>query len=159
MPGRNNRGPLGEGPRTGHGRGHCGGGSTTTDTINDVLPELDVANTTIAIPTMDGVLVSPHLGRSSAFVLIDIAGGKVTARRESILAAGPHGGAHHDHGAHHDNIRDALEGVSLVLAAGAGRRIVADLNLAGIRVEAASAPTIDASIEGLLKGERHPVTG
>lgn len=126
--------------------------------LGEDLPELDMSKITIAIPTMDGVLVSPHLGRSSAFVLVDIEEGKVTARRETTLAAGPHGGAHHDHGAHHDNIRDALEGASLVLAVGAGRRIVGDLTLAAIRVEAASAPTIEAAIQGFLDGKRQPVS-
>ena len=170
MPARNKRGPLGEGPRTGHGRGDCGHRQgragrhlgpqwTGASTLVDDLPELDLSRITIAVPTMDGVNVSPHLGRSSAFVLVEIEQGEVKSRREATLSAGPHGGAHHDHGAHHATIRDSLEGASVVLALGAGRRIVADLELADIHVESATAPTIDASIDAFLQSKRSPVTG
>jgi predicted Fe-Mo cluster-binding NifX family protein len=122
----------------------------------------------VAVPTNDGVTVSPHLGRSNAFIVAEIRGGAVVGTRSVPVAAGRgmqhrhgacdgggggFGGAHRGQGAgrarghgDHQGILAALDGVDVVLVGGAGRRILEDLMAGGIALEAARGDSIEDAL-------------
>jgi len=100
----------------------------------------------ICIPT-DGdegleAAVAGHWGRAPYLTLVDTESGEV-----SILANAPHGEGHcHPTG--------PLEGrgVEAILCSGVGRRAVAALEAAGIRVLVTRADRVDAAVEALRTG-------
>jgi predicted Fe-Mo cluster-binding NifX family protein len=86
--------------------------------------------------------VAGHLGRAPFYTLVDTESGEV-----AVLANAPHGEGH-------CNPTGALEGrgVEAILCAGVGRRAVAALEDAGIRVLVTEAARVDHAVEALRNG-------
>jgi predicted Fe-Mo cluster-binding NifX family protein len=100
----------------------------------------------ICIPTHtdEGMVaaVAGHLGRAPFLTLVDTESGEV-----AVLANAPHGEGHcHPTG--------PLEGrgVEAILCSGVGRRAVAALEGAGIRVLVTQAQRVDEAVEALRNG-------
>lgn len=100
----------------------------------------------ICIPTHGdegrGATVAGHLGRAPFLTLVDTESGEV-----SVLANAPHGEGH-------CHPTDPLEGrgVEAVLCSGVGRRAVAALEAAGIRVLVTDARRVEDAILALETG-------
>ncbi len=95
----------------------------------------------IAVATMDGLSISAHLGRSKSFLVYEVGEDcigepVVLANHFTAHAKGECGGEHgyHAQGEPHSHagILAALEGCSVVIARGMGRRVVDDLKQHGI---------------------------
>jgi predicted Fe-Mo cluster-binding NifX family protein len=86
--------------------------------------------------------VAAHFGRAPFLTVVDTESGEV-----SVLANAPHGEGH-------CRPTDALEGrgVEAVLCSGVGRRALASLAGAGIRVLVTRAPRVDEAVEDLRRG-------
>jgi predicted Fe-Mo cluster-binding NifX family protein len=100
----------------------------------------------ICIPTHGdeglAAAVAGHFGRAPFLTLVDTDSGEV-----SVLANAPHGEGH-------CHPTDALEGrsVEALLCSGVGRRALASLAEAGIRVLVTQAPRVDEAIAALHRG-------
>jgi predicted Fe-Mo cluster-binding NifX family protein len=100
----------------------------------------------ICIPTHGDegreAMVAGHLGRAPFLTLVDTESGEI-----SVLANAPHAGGH-------CHPTDPLEGrgVEAVLCTGVGRRAVAALEGAGIRVLVTDARSVDDAIVALRSG-------
>ena len=102
-------------------------------------------NSRIAIATADGVSVSPHLARSSAFIVLEIESGSVVSQtvrsRES------------DQCGNHKSFVEMLEGCAAVICGGIGHGAYDSLQAAGIKsVVAAGEFTIDDAAARYLAG-------
>jgi predicted Fe-Mo cluster-binding NifX family protein len=86
--------------------------------------------------------VAGHLGRAPYLTLVDTESGEV-----AVLANAPHGEGHC-----HPPRPLAGRGVEAVLCSGAGRRAVAALEAAGIRVLVTWAQRVDEAVEALRSG-------
>jgi predicted Fe-Mo cluster-binding NifX family protein len=86
--------------------------------------------------------VAGHWGRAPFFTLVDTESGAV-----SVLANGPHSEGH----CHPTGLLDG-RGVEAILCSGVGRRAVAVLEAAGIRVLVTEAQRVDAAVEALRRG-------
>jgi predicted Fe-Mo cluster-binding NifX family protein len=93
----------------------------------------------IAIPTDDGATISPHFGRSAAFLVYEVEHGKITSRETRTNAmhhphgdgdCSPGGGGHVPHS--HGGILSSVEGCSVVICAGMGWRAADALKAAGV---------------------------
>jgi predicted Fe-Mo cluster-binding NifX family protein len=122
----------------------------------------------IAIPTADGNQIFPHFGRTPGFAIIEINNNKVMSKEwieNNITGHGRGGhnhhgdgdGQHHHHGERqhhsHDHILQAFEEVAVVIANGAGRRIVDDLKNAGKELITTRESDVDKAVDLYLKGE------
>jgi predicted Fe-Mo cluster-binding NifX family protein len=100
----------------------------------------------ICIPTDGeqglGAAVAPHLGRAPFLTLVDTESGEV-----AVLPAQPHG----DRSC---TPADSLAGtgVEAVVCLGAGKRAVATLEAAGIRVLLTRAPRVDEAVAAARRG-------
>ena len=117
----------------------------------------------IAVASMDGVSMSPHFGRSTCFIVFDVAEGKVIGRKTrsnayTAFAKGECTGEHqHDQAHSHADVVGALSDCKAVLCRGMGRRAAEDLLAKGIQpvvVEAESPPedAVTAYLSGELRG-------
>jgi predicted Fe-Mo cluster-binding NifX family protein len=91
----------------------------------------------IAVPTNDGITLCEHFGRGNAFLVFEIADGRIASRETRVNQ--PHaahseecnhagGGGGHDHAA----IAATLAGCEVVLCGGIGGRAVEALRACGI---------------------------
>jgi predicted Fe-Mo cluster-binding NifX family protein len=100
----------------------------------------------ICIPTHGdeglGAAVAGHLGRAPFLTLVDTESGDL-----AVIANDPHGEGH-------CHPTDPLEGrgVEAILCSGVGRRAVAALEGAGIRVLVTQAQRVDEAVEALRTG-------
>jgi len=121
----------------------------------------------IAVSTMDGNTVCGHLGRCIAFIVFDTEEGIIKSRElrtndRTAHAAGQcsHGDGEHEehdhapgHGTHgHAGVIDLLSDCQTVITAGMGRRIMLDLEEAGIEAIIASADDAESTVMGYLNG-------
>jgi predicted Fe-Mo cluster-binding NifX family protein len=115
----------------------------------------------IALPTNDGISISPHFGRSAGFIVFDIEEGRIGNREirpnamqhshaqgacdHSAGAQGPH-----DHGA----IVGALAGCDVVICAGMGWRAAEALKSAGITEVIVAPPgPAESAVAAYLAGQ------
>ena len=114
----------------------------------------------IGMPTDDGTLISKHFGRSAAFLIYEVEGGKVVGREVR------RNGMHHahqpgecDHSAHghephsHAGILDALEGCELVICAGMGQRAAEALGGRGARILVVAPAPAEETVTAYLAGD------
>ncbi|MBS1854461.1 MAG: hypothetical protein JST11_03775 [Acidobacteria bacterium] len=109
----------------------------------------------IAVPTNDELTVSPHFGRSAAFLVFETCDGAILNRELR-----PNGAAHHhDHSQEHHQphnhaeIVATLAGCDLVLCAGIGHRAADALKSAGIAtVVAGPAGSPEDTVRAYLDG-------
>jgi predicted DNA-binding protein (UPF0251 family)/predicted Fe-Mo cluster-binding NifX family protein len=119
----------------------------------------------IAVATNDGATVSPHFGRSRAFLVFDIQDGAIAGREERPNSHAGGGCGHHDHaggehGPHsHAGILAALEGCEAVLCGGMGWRAAEDLKSAGIKAYVVGAHCPAEEAVGLLITGKLEVSG
>lgn len=114
----------------------------------------------IAVAVTEGDTVSPHFGRSRAFLVFEIADGRVVGRerRDNTFTAHAAGecedGRHeHDHAHGHGAILAALRDCQAVLCGGMGWRAAEDLKAAGVEPIALARPTTaEEVVRGLLAG-------
>lgn len=116
----------------------------------------------IALPTNDGVSVSPHFGRSAGFLVFDIEDGQ-TRKRETIKNPSCH--SHEegscDHGSDgsesshsHAGILSALAGCNVVICAGMGWRAAEALKSAGIAEVVVTMPgPAEGAVAAFLAGK------
>ena len=85
----------------------------------------------IAVPTDDGVTLSEHFGRSTAFLIFELENGQITKRETRPEGDGgcQHGGGE---GHSHAGIATALAGCDVVLCGGMGWRVAEALKAVGI---------------------------
>lgn len=83
-----------------------------------------------------------HLGRAPFLTVVDTDGGEV-----AVLENAPHDGGH----CHPTAVIDG-RGVDAILCSGVGRRAVAALEGAGIRVLVTQAQRVDEAVEALRRG-------
>ena len=116
----------------------------------------------IAVPSTDGVSVSPHFGRSRCFVVFTIKEGKIEAQevRDNTYTAHAQGQCkgeaehHHDQPHSHADIVEALHDCEVVLCGGMGWRAAQELQAAGIRPLALrAAGSAREAVEGFLSGK------
>ena len=93
----------------------------------------------IAIPTDDQQTISGHFGRTKGFMTFDIEDNKVAleAHKPNNFtghAQGLHDHGHGNHQSSHKGIFEALEGCSIVIARGMGRRLYDDFAAKNISV-------------------------
>ncbi len=114
----------------------------------------------IAIPSDDGLTVAPHTGRAKGFVIFEITENNYqklayrtvqsedTSADESVCKSKACNGhqSHNEHGHSHKNhsvVLDLISDCDIVLAGGAGPRLVNDLSLRGIKIGFCRERTID----------------
>jgi predicted Fe-Mo cluster-binding NifX family protein len=123
----------------------------------------------IAVPTSDGVTISPHFGRSAGFLVFEAEGGDICS---CVVKANPAGHAHAEHacagnhveeshGAHaahdHSAIVSAIAGCEVVLCAGVGQRAVDALRQGGVREIVVTEPgPAEARVRDYLNGTLPP---
>jgi len=116
----------------------------------------------IAVASMDGVSMSPHFGRSTCFIVFDVAEGKVIGQEarsntHTAYAKGECTGAHqHDEAHMHADVVGALGDCAAVLCHGMGWRAAEDLKAHGIEPvvlegEALPEDAVKAYLSGGLK--------
>ena len=110
----------------------------------------------IALPTDDGMSVSPHFGRSAGFLVFDIEDGQIQ-KRATIKNPSCHS---HDEGAcghgsggsesshNHGGILTALAGCNVVICAGMGGRAAEALKSAGVAEIVVTAPGLAEEVVG-----------
>lgn len=91
----------------------------------------------IAVPTDDGVTLSEHFGRSTAFLIFELENGQITKREtrpNGACHAEGDGGCQHGGGEGHSHtgIATALAGCDVVLCGGMGWRAAEALKATGI---------------------------
>lgn len=118
----------------------------------------------IAVASDDRETVSRHFGGAAYFLIFEVKDGvpELAGVHENSSAGHHlHGHGHgngnvHGHGDHHREILAALDGCSAVISGGMGRRMVADLLLAGIRpvfsAEAGAREAVVKYLDGKLEG-------
>ncbi|HVX65843.1 MAG TPA: NifB/NifX family molybdenum-iron cluster-binding protein [Bryobacteraceae bacterium] len=100
----------------------------------------------LAIGTADGAAVCDHLARSSSFVVLDIAEGRIAGRTVRERATGACG--------NHQSFVEILAGCDAVICGGIGEGAARSLAQAGIRSVVASGPhTIDEAAALFLQGK------
>lgn len=89
----------------------------------------------IAIASDDEIKIASHLGRTNGFVIVDLEDGKVKDReyRKNDFTGHKRGmkGSSHEPG-RHGPILVALKDCDVIISHGMGRRLVSDLEVAGI---------------------------
>jgi predicted Fe-Mo cluster-binding NifX family protein len=105
----------------------------------------------LAVGTSDGAAVCEHLARSSAFVVLEIAEGRVAARSVRERAATACG--------NHQTFVELLAGCDAVICGGIGEGAARSLAQAGIRsVVAAGRHTVDDAVALFLEGKLETTT-
>ena len=132
----------------------------------------------IAVPTMDGVTISRHFGKTRKFKIIEIENNQVVkeeirdndftghAKEEFSLDTSHlhhhehhhHGDEHHHshdhhHGHSHEGIFRALEGVEAVLSGGMGQRLYQDFTARNVEVVITDENDIDAAVQKFIKND------
>ena len=91
----------------------------------------------IAVPTMDGLSLSPHFGRSRSFLVMDVVDGLIQSRQLRENGAGHAGPCDHsapDHGHDHGRFAALLSDCDVVLVGGIGAPARQALEGAGLKV-------------------------
>jgi predicted Fe-Mo cluster-binding NifX family protein len=132
----------------------------------------------IAVPTMDGVTISRHFGKTRRFKIVEIENNQVVkeeirdndftghAKEQFSLDASQihhehhHGEDHHHshghdhHHAHsHEGIFTALEGVEAVLSGGMGQRLYNDFMARNVEVIITDEQNIDAAVQKFIQND------
>ena len=117
----------------------------------------------IAVPTNDGVSISTHFGRSSAFLIFETENGQIqsTESKENGTTHARAQGACDHHAAepahdHHAGILAALAGCEMVICAGMGQRAADALKGRGIQILFTSIPSAVAAVSAHLAGKLTP---
>ena len=118
----------------------------------------------IAVPTNDGSSVSDHFGRSAAFLVFEVDGGKIISREMRSNTAqhshseGSCGDAHGRHEPHsHDAILSTLAGCDVVLCGGMGWRAAEALKSGGITPMMLAGPgSAEKAVSAYLSGDARP---
>jgi predicted Fe-Mo cluster-binding NifX family protein len=109
----------------------------------------------IAVPTNNGSSISPHFGRSAAFLVFEVEDGRIGSpalRPNGACHAHAPGGGHEAHS--HAGILASLEGCDVVLCGGMGWRAAEALRSAGIAAVMVGAPlSPENAVRAYLDGE------
>lgn len=90
----------------------------------------------IAIASDDQVKIAPHFGRTKGFIIIELENGSVkeSVYRKNNFTGHQRGLKGHNHEpGKHNPILAALNDCKAVISHGMGRRLISDLNVAGIQ--------------------------
>ncbi len=120
----------------------------------------------VAIPSDDGVTIANHFGRTRGFVIYDISeNGEITSKayhennhthhmqHEHAHHAHEHAHGHGNHSGHghgHEPVMRLLGDTQVVISRGMGRRILEDLNQAGIQPFIVDVREVEEAIEKYL---------
>jgi predicted Fe-Mo cluster-binding NifX family protein len=106
----------------------------------------------IAVPTNDGTSISPHFGRSAAFLIFETRDGRIQTRElRSNTMQHSHDHAHEPHG--HAAILQALAGCDAVICAGMGARAAEALQAGGVETIVFTAPgPAESAVTAFLAG-------
>ena len=117
----------------------------------------------IAVASTDGVSLSPHVGRSTCFIVFEADKGKVLSREvrdntHTAFAKGECSGEHHEHGEEHSHaaVVNALRDCSTLLCGGMGWRAAEEFKANGVQAlvvegEATAEEAVAAFLAGKLK--------
>ena len=107
----------------------------------------------IAFPTDDGVRIFPHFGRTPSVKIIEVNGSMIVSEKIVNNNFTGHAQGHHhdenhghDHAHSHSGILSAIEGSSVVIAMGMGRRLLEDFQNANIKVFVTQEANIDKAL-------------
>ncbi|PLX22446.1 MAG: iron-molybdenum cofactor biosynthesis protein [Ignavibacteria bacterium] len=114
----------------------------------------------IAIASDDRITVTQHFGRTRGFVVVTLDGETdsreyVENRHTQHVLGEEHNHSsqpQHAHGHSHDGILRALEGCSMVVAGGMGRRLRDDMDRVGVSAVITDQQTVDGVISALKAG-------
>ncbi|PIE98208.1 MAG: iron-molybdenum cofactor biosynthesis protein [Treponema sp.] len=113
----------------------------------------------IAIPSNDNKTISKHFGKSEGFVIAEIKENEVINKeykKNDFTHHAKGGNRAHDHEHHenhsHDSILKALEGCSVVIAGGMGRRLYSDFEQNKITVYLTQEDSVDTALNLYIKG-------
>ncbi len=114
----------------------------------------------IAIASDDRITVTQHFGRTRGFVVVTLDGETdsreyVENRHTQHVLGEEHNHTsqpQHAHGHSHDGILRALEGCSMVVAGGMGRRLRDDMDRVGVSAVITDQQTVDGVISALKAG-------
>ncbi|GET29008.1 NifB/NifX family molybdenum-iron cluster-binding protein [Prolixibacter sp. SD074] len=131
----------------------------------------------IAVPTMDGVTISRHFGKTRKFKIVEIENNLVVKdeirdndftnhAKEEFSLDTPHLHEHehhhdeehhheheHNHSHSHEDIFRALEGVEAVLSGGMGQRLYNDFSAHNVEVVITDENNIDAAVQKFIKND------
>lgn len=123
----------------------------------------------VAIASDDGKTIADHFGRTLGFVIYDISGkGEIVGKNyhqnnhtQHVQGHGHQHGHHHEHGHEHGHgaehghgpVLSLLGGVQVVICRGMGRRILMDLNQAGIQPFIVNVDEVEDAIQKFLSDQ------
>ena len=110
----------------------------------------------IAIASDDEIKIAPHLGRTNGFVIVDLEDGKMKSRkyRKNDFTGHRRGFKGHGHEpGRHGPILSALRDCQVIISHGMGRRLIGDLNVAGIDTYVTEEEDISKAIDLYTKGK------
>jgi predicted Fe-Mo cluster-binding NifX family protein len=109
----------------------------------------------IAIASDDQIKIAPHLGRTNGFVVVDLEDGKVKSQEYRINDFTGHRRGLKEHGhepGRHGPILSALKDCKVIISHGMGRRLISDLNVAGIDTYLTDEEDISRAIDLYIEG-------
>ena len=109
----------------------------------------------IAIASDDEIKIASHLGRAEGFIIVDIEKGKVANRvyRRNDFTVRMSGQKESGQGAgRHDSVMAALKGCQAIISHGMGRRLISDLEVAGIETYLTEETEIERVIKLYING-------
>jgi len=132
----------------------------------------------IAVPTMDGVTISRHFGKTRKFKIVEIENNQVVKEEirdntftghakehfsldtSQVHQEHHHGEEHHHshdhdhhHGHSHEGIFRALDGVEAVLSGGMGQRLYQDFTARNVEVIITDENNIDAAVQKFIQND------
>ena len=110
----------------------------------------------IAIASDDEIKIAPHLGRTIGFVIVDIEDREVKSREYRNNDFTAHRRGHKGHGdepGRHGPILSALKDCQVIISHGMGRRLISDLNVAGIDTYVTEEEDISKAIDLYINGK------
>jgi len=110
----------------------------------------------IAIASDDEIRIASHLGRTNGFVIVDFEDGKVKNReyRKNDFTGHKRGmkGSNHEPGKHRP-ILAALKDCDAIISHGMGRRLISDLEVAGIQTYLTKEEDVVNAINSYAEGK------
>ena len=107
----------------------------------------------IAVPTDDGLTISPHFGQAHHFKIFSIEDGKVVSAEIREKAAHNHG-APTDEGIHPgQKMIDAIQDCQVLISGGMGSPVYERAKRAGLEVILTRSQEIDAAVQNYLAGK------
>ena len=110
----------------------------------------------VAVASDDGMMISPHFGRTRGFIIYEIDQNEVKSEefRQNTFTGHARGLEHAGHHVdRHGPILEALSDCAVVISHGMGRRLYDDLSTAGIQAFITNERDAQGAVEAFLRGQ------